>query len=142
MTGGRNSCRVRETHHPPPICGAFCEPNRIVARQSAGSTRSLTGRRHHSLTALPLPIVKLGIAQAEGEHGVGQFLALPVAGMDTDEYGPVVAPLNVPRVKLRAVHGVGRREGDCPNFCLGKNGTVPLCDSKGVAILPETAAQF
>ena len=63
----------------------------------------------HPIAELPFPVIILGIAQPEGEHGVGQLLALPVAGMDPDENRPVVATLDFPRVELRGVHGVGGR---------------------------------
>jgi hypothetical protein len=74
-----------------------------MKRQRGASARS---RVLHSLTKLPLPIVILRIAQPEGEHGIGQLAALPVVGMYPDQYGSVVATLNVQRVELRGVHGV------------------------------------
>jgi hypothetical protein len=97
----------------------------------------LAGQGRHSLVKLPFPIVELGIAQAEGEHGVGQLLALPVAGVDSDEDGTIVAPLNVPGIELSGVHGVS----DGVNWQAAV-GTVPFGNIKRRGILPETAAQF
>lgn len=67
--------------------------------------------RLHPVAKLLFPIVKLGVAQAESEHGVGQLAALPVARMDADQDRSIVALLNIPRVELRSMHGVVQRGG-------------------------------
>ena len=45
-----------------------------------------------------IPKVELGIALAEGEHGVGQRRALPVARVDPDENHRVILSLDIPGV--------------------------------------------
>jgi hypothetical protein len=67
-----------------------------------GSKR-LAGSR--PLPRMLLPIIILGVAPAEREHGVGQLSPLPVAGMNADQQHPVVVSLNLAGVKFRGVHG-------------------------------------